>query len=238
MSEQQRLDRVLVVTAHPDDVDFGAAGTVATWTDTGVKVAYCIVTDGAAGAIDGYEAGNGLAETRQEEQRAAAAVVGVNEVHFLGYPDGRLEVSIDLRRDLTRVIRQVKPDRIIAQSPERSWERIRASHPDHMAAGEALLQAVYPDARNPHAYPELLTEGLEPHVVKDVWLMASPRSHHAIDVTEVLERKIKALHCHASQVADGAFIEDLIRGWASRTAEEHGLPEGRYAEAFQVVETQ
>jgi LmbE family N-acetylglucosaminyl deacetylase len=237
MTDESLPSRVLVVTAHPDDVDFGAAGSVAVWTDAGVEVSYCIVTDGAAGALDGIEAGDGLAVTRQDEQRAAAAVVGVNDVHFLGYPDGRLEVSFDLRRDLSRVIRQVKPDRVVAQSPERNWERIRASHPDHMAAGEALLQAVYPDARNPHAYPELLAEGLEPHVVEEVWLMSSPRSDRVVDVSDTLERKIKALMCHNSQIGDEARIEELIRGWTSRTAEEHGLPAGRFAEAFQVVET-
>jgi LmbE family N-acetylglucosaminyl deacetylase len=237
MTDESLPSRVLVVTAHPDDVDFGAAGTVAVWTDAGVEVSYCIVTDGAAGALDGIEAGDGLAARRQDEQRAAAAVVGVDDVHFLGYPDGRLEVSFDLRRDLSRVIRQVKPDRVIAQSPERNWERIRASHPDHMAAGEAVLQAVYPDARNPHAYPELLEEGLEPHVVGEVWLMSSPRSGRTVDVTDVLDRKIKALLCHGTQISDGARIEELIRGWTSRTAVEHGLPEGRFAEAFQVVET-
>jgi LmbE family N-acetylglucosaminyl deacetylase len=237
MPADQLPERVLVVTAHPDDVDFGAAGTVAVWTDAGVDVTYCIVTDGAAGAVDGVEAGEGLAMTRQEEQRAAAKTVGVDDVRFLGYPDGRLEVSLDLRRDISRVIREVRPDRVISQSPERNWERIRASHPDHLAAGEAVLQAVYPDARNPYAHPELLAEGLEPHAVKEVWLMASPRASEIVDVTDALERKIKALMCHASQIADPAMIESLIKGWTSRTAEEHGLPTGRYAEIFQVVDT-
>ena len=230
-------ERVLVVTAHPDDVDFGAAGTIATWTAAGVQVTYCIVTDGAAGAIDGVEAGEGLAAQRQDEQRAAAKVVGVDDVRFLGYPDGRLDVSLDLRRDLSRVIREVRPERVIAQSPERNWERIRASHPDHLAAGEALLRAVYPDARNPYAHPELMDEGLEPHIVSEVWLMASPRSDRVVDVTETLDLKVKALLCHNSQVGDGDRIEELIRGWTARTAEEHGLEEGRHAEAFQVVNT-
>jgi LmbE family N-acetylglucosaminyl deacetylase len=237
MTDETLPSRVLVVTAHPDDVDFGAAGTVAVWTDAGVDVSYCIVTDGAAGAVEGIDAGAGLASRRQDEQRAAASAVGVDEVRFLGYPDGRLEVTFDLRRDLSRVIREVRPDRIVAQSPERYWERIRASHPDHLAAGEALLQAVYPDARNPYAYPELIEEGLEPHVVPEVWLMASPRSDRPIDITGTLDRKIKALLCHSSQISDPDQIDDLIRGWTARTAEEHGLAEGRHAEVFQVVNT-
>jgi LmbE family N-acetylglucosaminyl deacetylase len=237
MTDDKLPTRVLVVTAHPDDVDFGAAGTIAVWTDGGVHVTYCIVTDGASGAIDGVDAGNGLAALREDEQRTAAAAVGVDDVRFLGYPDGRLEVSIELRRDLSRVIREVRPDRIIAQSPERNWERIRASHPDHLAAGEGLLQAVYPDARNPYAHPELLAAGFEPHVVEEVWLMASPRSDRVVDITGTLDRKIKALLCHSSQVADGDHIDGLIRGWTSRTAEEHGLGPDHYAEAFQVVNT-
>jgi LmbE family N-acetylglucosaminyl deacetylase len=229
--------QVLVITAHPDDVDFGAAGTVARWTGAGVKVAYCIVTDGASGALDSATDLSTLPDVRQEEQRAAAAEVGVDEVHFLGYPDGQLEVTLALRRDISRVIRQVRPERVIAQSPERNWERIRASHPDHLAAGEAVLQAVYPDARNPFAHPELMAEGLEPHVVDAVWLMASPRAKEAVDITDVLERKIAALRCHRSQVGDGEHLEDLIRGWTARTAADLGLGEGRFAEAFQVVDT-
>jgi LmbE family N-acetylglucosaminyl deacetylase len=229
--------QVLIVSAHPDDVDFGAAGTVACWTAQGVKVSYCIVTDGASGALDASANLAGLAAVRREEQEAAAAQVGVHDVHFLDYPDGRLEVTMDLRRDLSRVIRAVRPERIIAQSPERHWGRIRASHPDHLAAGEAVLRAVYPDARNPFAFPELLAEGFEPHAVDEVWLMTSPRSDRAVDITDVVELKIAALLCHKSQVGAGEHIEDLIRGWTSATAVEHGLGEGRYAEAFQVVET-
>ena len=237
MPDDDLPTQVLVITAHPDDVDFGAAGTVGRWTAQGVKVAYCIVTDGASGAADPAVDLSTLAEVRQEEQRRAAAQVGVDDVSFLDYPDGRLEVSIELRRDLSRVIRQVRPDVVICQSPERNWDRIRASHPDHLAAGEAALQAVYPDARNPYAHPELLAEGLEPHVVDEVWLMASPRASRAVDITDTLEQKLAALKCHESQVGAGDQLEELIRGWTGRTAEEHSLGEGRFAEAFQVVST-
>ncbi len=226
-----------MITAHPDDVDFGAAGTIGRWTAQGVKVAYCIVTDGASGSSDPDVDLSTLAERRKEEQRKAAAEVGVDDVRFLEYPDGRLEVSIELRRDISRVIRQVRPDRVICQSPERNWERIRASHPDHLAAGEAALQAVYPDARNPYAHPELLAEGLEPHTVDEVWLMASPRAQRAVDITDHLEQKLAALKSHESQIGEGFDLEGLIRGWTSRTAEEFGLGEGRLAEAFQVVAT-
>jgi LmbE family N-acetylglucosaminyl deacetylase len=237
MEETDLPSQVLVVTAHPDDVDFGAAGTIATWTAAGVAVTYCIVTDGSAGSSDPEIDVEALAEIRQSEQRKAAAEVGVDEVLFLGYPDGRLTVSMDLRRDLSRVIRQVRPERVIAQSPERNYERIRASHPDHLAAGEATLQAVYPDARNPYAHRELAAEGLEPHEVAEVWLMASPRSARYVDITAVIERKIAALQAHESQISDPQRIEELITSWARDTAGRGGLASDRFAEAFQVVDT-
>jgi LmbE family N-acetylglucosaminyl deacetylase len=229
--------KVLVITAHPDDVDFGSAGTVATWTDQGASVTYCIVTDGAAGSADPEVDLATLAERRQEEQRKAAAEVGVNEVLFLGYPDGRLEVSLELRRDLSRVIRTVRPDRVICQSPERNWGRIRASHPDHLAAGEAALQAVYPDARNPYSHPELLEAGLEAHTVGEVWLMASPRAETYVDITAAIDRKIAALQSHRSQIADPEQLENMVRGWTAATAEAAGFGAGHFAEAYQVVDT-
>ncbi|MGA2803093.1 MAG: PIG-L deacetylase family protein [Acidimicrobiales bacterium] len=237
MSASPDPTRVLVVTAHPDDVDFGAAGSIATWTDRGISVTYCIVTDGAAGsAIPGIEAA-ALRQIRQDEQRKAAAEVGVTDVHFLGYPDGSLVVSLELRRDIARMIRIVRPDRVVCQSPERNWERIRASHPDHLAAGEATLQAVYPDARNPYAYPELVEAGFEPHVVEEVWLMASPRSTRGVDITATIERKLAALRSHQSQLAETQNLEEMIRSWAAANATALDMPEGRLAEAFQVVDT-
>ncbi|MGA3352136.1 MAG: PIG-L deacetylase family protein [Acidimicrobiales bacterium] len=237
MSEPTDPAKVLVVSAHPDDVDFGASGSIATWTDRKIEVVYCIVTDGSAGSADPAVGPNELREIRQTEQRNAAAEVGVSELHFLGYPDGALQVSMELRRDISRIIRIVRPERVVCQSPERNWDRIRASHPDHLAAGEATLQAVYPDARNPYSYPELLASGLEPHVVDEVWLMASPRATRAVDITETVERKLAALRCHASQMADPGSLEEMIRAWGAANAGALGLPAGRLAETFQVVET-
>ncbi len=229
--------KVLVVTAHPDDVDFGAAGTVASWTKDGSEVAYCIITDGAAGSVERGVAVGELQRRRQAEQRAAATTLGVSSVTFLGYPDGRLEVTYELRREVSRVIRQVRPDRVVCQSPERNWKRIRASHPDHLAAGEAALEAVYPDARNPYAHPELLAAGLEPFEVGEVWLMASPRPDTFVDITAYMDLKISALTCHESQIADAGRLGELVRDWGRSTAEVAGLPAGSYAEAFQVVDT-
>jgi LmbE family N-acetylglucosaminyl deacetylase len=131
----------------------------------------------------------------------------------------------------------VRPQRVISQSPERNWDRVRASHPDHLAAGEAALDAVYPDARNPFAHPELLAEGLEPHSVDEVWLMAAPKADRAVDITDSIDRKIAALLCHHTQIDDGDRIAELIRNWGERTAKEQGLAAGRLAEAFRVVDT-
>jgi LmbE family N-acetylglucosaminyl deacetylase len=233
----QHVERVLCVLAHPDDVDFGSAGTVATWTAAGTEVTYCIVTDGDAGGFDETPRDQ-MGPLRQAEQRAAAAVVGVTDVRFLGHPDGRLELTLDLRRDISRVIRQVRPQRVLTSSPERFWDRIGASHPDHMTVGESTLRAVYPDARNPFAFPELLDdEGLEAWAVSEVWLTASPRADHAVDVTEMLDSKLAALRCHVTQVSHSPDLEKFVTEWMAQTAQRLGLPEGRFAEAFHVVHT-
>lgn len=220
--------------AHPDDVDFAAAGTVATWVDEGITVSYCLVTDGDAGGFDDTPRER-MAPLRREEQIAAAAELGVHDVRFLGHADGRLYVDDAVRRDISRVIRQVRPQRVLTQSPERFWTRLPASHPDHLATGEATTIAVYPDARNPFAHPQLLAEGLEAWTVRELWLTGGPHADHHVDITDTFERKLAALYRHVSQVGHRADIADLLRGWATRNAAEHGLPEGRLAEVFQVV---
>lgn len=235
----RNAERVLVVTAHPDDVDFGAAGTVAAWTKAGIEVAYCICTSGDAGGFDETPRER-MRVLREEEQRSAAAAVGVSDVTFLGYPDGRLTPSIELRRDITREIRRCRPDRVVTQSPEIFWQRIIASHPDHRAAGEATLAAVYPDARNPYAHPELLEdEGLEPWTVPELWLMAAPleRINYFVDVTDTFDAKVAALRSHRSQTGHMDGLEDMLRGWLVMVASRGGLPDGRLAEQFQVVDT-
>jgi LmbE family N-acetylglucosaminyl deacetylase len=232
------VSRILVVTAHPDDVDFGIAGAVATWTDAGIEVVYLMVTDGDAGGAELGIARDEMAPLRRDEQRAAAAVVGVEDVRFLGYPDGRVEATLGLRRDLTRVIRQVRPQRVVTQSPELNLDRIYAAHPDHRAAAEATLAAVYPDARNRWAHTELLDEGLEPHTVDEVWLnggVANPT--HYIDITDTADRKIQALLSHKSQMPDPAGTEAWVREWTANSARAAGLPDGHAAEVVRVVNT-
>ena len=232
------IERVLVVTAHPDDVDFGAGGTIASFTDAGIAVTYCIVTDGDAGGIDFEATREEVAALRRTEQRAAGAVLGVDDIRFLGYRDGELTVSHELRRDISRVIRQVRPQRMLIQSPDRNWDRIYASHPDHLAAGEAAIFAIYPDARNPFAHRSLREdEGLEAWTVPEVWVFGTPTPNHWVDVTEHLDRKLGALRAHASQTDHDLDMENRVRTWMSKQAGDAGLPEGRLAEAFKVVVT-
>jgi LmbE family N-acetylglucosaminyl deacetylase len=235
LDDPSGVERVLVVTAHPDDVDFGVAGSVATWVKSGISVAYCIVTDGDAGGSDRAISRAEMATIRRREQCAAAAEVGVTDVTFLGYPDGRLVPTIELRRDISRQIRIHRPERLVCSSPDRMWDRIGASHPDHLAAGEAAVCAAYPDARNPFAHPELLAEGLEPHAVAEIWMMVAPGANRVVDVTDTFDRKIAALLCHRSQVGEGEGLDARLREWLSAGGRDAGLAEGRLAETFRVV---
>jgi LmbE family N-acetylglucosaminyl deacetylase len=236
--DDAEIGRILVITAHPDDVDFGAAGTVARWTDAGIDVSYCIVTNGDAGGSDRSVPRDEMATLRQAEQTAAAKQVGVSDLHFLGYPDGRVEATLGLRKDLARVIRLLRPDRVICQSPERNYVRLGIGHPDHRAVGSASLDAVYPDSRNPFAFPELLAaEKLEPWTVREVWIAGGPAPSHYVDITETFGRKLAALRSHVSKVKDFDGLEDMLRARLARAAVDGGLPEGRLAESFQVIQT-
>lgn len=234
--DDSEIERALVIAAHPDDADFGSAGTVAGWTDKGIEVAYCIVTSGDAGGFDPSVPRNEIPAIREAEQRAAAAEVGVKDVEFLHYPDGAVEVTHALRRDISRVIRRVRPQRVVCQSPERNWQRVFASHPDHLRAGEAALCAVYPDSRNPFAHPELLAEGLKEWTVSEIWINAAPAAliNHWVDITDNFDRKLAALRAHVSQTAH-VDVEAILRGWLRAQAEAGGLGADRLAEAFQVV---
>lgn len=233
------MRRALVVTAHPDDVDFGAAGTVATWTDAGIEVYYCICTSGEASG-NGQQSPAEVARVRQAEQRAAAERLGVLDVTFLGHPDGAVVASLALRRDISRMIRAVRPDRVLTWSPEINWDFVPTTHPDHRAVGEATFAAVYPDARNPNAHPELLAEeGLAPWTVSELWIADGPAGlrNHAVDVTDVFDRRMAALRAHASQVGGMPDLEDQYRIGLAEVARRHGLADGRLAEEFQVVDT-
>jgi LmbE family N-acetylglucosaminyl deacetylase len=232
------IKRVLVINAHPDDSDFGASGTIAQWVKKGIQVSYVFCTNGDQGGEESGIAKEDMPEVRQREQREAGAVIGVKDITFLNYVDGHLESTIALRKDIVRQIRRVQPDRMLCQSPERNWERIGASHPDHLAAGEAAIQAVYPDARNPFAFTDLLEkENLQPWRVREVWVMGFAQPDYFVDVTETFDLKMKALHAHASQTSHNPDLDKMVREWGGRNAAAAGFAEGRLAEAFKIVNT-
>ena len=232
------IKRVLVVSAHPDDSDFGASGTIAQWVKKGIKVAYVFCTNGDQGGEESGFTKEEMPAIRQREQRAAGAAIGVTDITFLNYVDGNLEATLGLRKDLVRQIRISQPDRMVCQSPERNWDRIGASHPDHLAAGEAAIQAVYPDARNPFAFTDLLEkESLQPWRVKEIWVSAFANPDHFVDITDTFDLKIKALQAHASQTGHNENLETMVREWGERNAAAAGFAQGRIAEAFKIVNT-
>lgn len=230
--------RVLFVVAHPDDIDFGSAGTAAVLTEAGSHVAYCLVTSGQAGSDDLSISTEDLAALREKEQTNAAGEVGVTSLHWLGFPDGAVEANLELRKAISRVIRIERPDVVISQTPHRRWDSIYGSHPDHMETGEATMRAVYPDARNPRSFPELLEEGLEPHTVPHVW-MGGLEPDVFLDITDVFDRKTAALRSHVSQTANMGEerLMEILTTWGALNAEKAGLPEGRYAEGFKLLQT-
>lgn len=225
----------LVVVAHPDDADFGAGGTIAKWIRSGVEVHFCLATSGGAGGFDGLIDRSEIPKIREFEQADAAEVYGVSSIEFLGFEDGSLETSLALRKEISRVIRKIRPDTVLCQSPERNYDRIQASHPDHLAAGEATLCSVYPDARNPFAFPDLLSSGFEPHIVTQVLMMAGPAHNYVSDISSTIDLKIKALLKHKSQIVDPDSLEKAIRDWAEMSGRSASLAVGAQVELFRVL---
>ena len=233
--------KLLVVVAHPDDVDFGTAGTMSALSSAGSEISYCLVTSGDAGDDDLTRSNEELAALREEEQTAAALAVGVSDLHWLRYADGRVENNLLLRRDITRVIRKVRPDVVVTQPTSANWDRIYGSHPDHLATAWATMAAVYPDARNLRSHPELLEAGYQPHLVPEVWMMwmAAPEGTMMhVDITATFEEKVKALRCHASQTDRIDGLEALLHEWASGVASSADMESGCLAEGFRVINTE
>lgn len=225
------IKRVMVIVAHPDDAEFGCAGTVAKWTKEGKEVTYVILTNGDKGSNDRQMTSERLAAIRAEEQRNAARTLGVARVELLGYPDCELENTLDVRRDVTAQIRRWRPNRIVAQYPQRTMN-LYASHRDHRTAGGIVLDCVYPLARDHLAFPELLAEGLEPHKVREVYLMWGEAPDVVVDITDTVKHKVKALACHTSQFDDFALIEARVLERAAMLGMEKGFA---YAETFQRI---
>lgn len=231
--EWDEIQRVLVVFAHPDDAEFGSAGTSAKLAGDGKDVFYAVVTDGSKGSSDPDMSAEQLIKTRQEEQRNAATIVGVKEVQFLGFEDGMLEPTLDVRKALTASIRRFKPDVVIAPSPERNLSAgVFVQHPDHLATGEAALAAVYPCARDRMTFPDLLAQGLEPHAVREIWVTGTGDPDYFIDITETIDTKVRALQAHVSQVGH-RDVAEFISQRSRQLAEAQGM---KYAEGFRRIQ--
>lgn len=226
--------KILVVAAHPDDIEFGVGGSAATWTAQGADVSYCIVTDGAGGSNSADMTPERLVDIRRAEQIEAARIAGVTDVHFLGHRDGELVATVELRRQLTRLIRRLRPNRVVIMDPTvvmvSSEDSDYINHPDHRAAGEAALYAVFPSAGSRLVMAELLDEGLEPHNVSELYLVMSDKPNIAVDVTSVWDKKVAALLAHRSQVDES--VVDGIHGWAAEAGKEAGV---ELAETFRVM---
>jgi LmbE family N-acetylglucosaminyl deacetylase len=224
---------VLVVAAHPDDIEFGAAGTIARWVGEGASVRYLVATRGDKGSDDPRADVAALVELREREQRAAAAEIGVDGVDFLDEPDGQVQASLELRERITRAVRAWQPEVVMTHDPtvlfvNNEW----VNHPDHRAVGQSTVDAVFPTARDPLNFPEHLAAGLEAWKVAELYLWSTNEANQIVDIGETLERKVAALGHHASQFR--AF-DDIAR-WVRRRSEELGDRTGyRAAEGFRRV---
>ncbi len=224
--------QILVITPHPDDAEFGVAGTVVKWVREGKDVVYVVCTNGNKGTSDINMKPERLAEIREQEQKCAADLLGVREVVFLRYEDQGLEDTPEFRKEIVRLIRKYRPEIVVTSDPYRRY----LWHRDHRITGQVVLDAVFPYARDLYAYPDLLQEGFRPHKVKEVWLWTIMTDiNHRSDITDTFDIKVRALKCHASQVGDNRFpeIEERLRQWAKERAE--GEPY-ELAEAFHRVE--
>lgn len=212
-------ESAIVIVAHPDDAEFMVAGTIARWAKGGCEIVYLLVTDGDKGSNDPGISSADLAAIRRKEQQDACAILGVKHVEFLHYEDGMITPSLALRRDIARVIRQYKPKAAICQDPTRFYSgRGYINHPDHRAAGEAALGAIFPAARDPLTFPELLAEGFQPHKTNEVFIGMSESDDIIVDIGETLEAKVQALKAHRSQIGDWDPT-DRMREWAASVAE-------------------
>lgn len=222
---------ILVILAHPDDPEFFCGGTIARWVQAGHKVSYCLLTCGEKGTKDRTITTDTLCSIRQKEQHAAAAILGVNDVRFLDHPDGYLVPDLELRKEITRVIRQAQPDVLVTCDPTNLYVReTYLNHPDHRAAGQATLDAVFPAARDHLNFVELWRdELLEPHIVREVWISLVQDPNVAVDISDQFELKLDALSQHVSQIGDRDQLEERMR---SRHIDDSTLDNPRYEERF------
>lgn len=226
---------ILGVAAHPDDLDFSASATFAKFIKEGAKAYYLILTDGGSGSEDRSMTRNKLQSIRQQEQRDAGKILGLTDVFFRDFPDGALVNSQDVKREVVRVIRQVKPDVVLTMDPSVLYSAQNGfiNHPDHRAAGQAALDAVFPLARDHMSFPELLKAGYEPHKVKTMLLMNFNDHNFAVDIADTLDLKFKALEAHTSQVPDLDAVKARFTAWAAERGKMYGI---EYAETFMRID--
>ena len=230
-SKDLDIERAMVIYAHPDDAEFSVAGTIAKWAKAGVEVTYCMVTNGASGSQDPKMTRAKLRDIRYAEQRKAAKILGVKHVVFLGYEDGYLYPTLEVRRDVARQVRIHKPDVIIAMDPEFRVAGEYVNHPDHIAAGEVALRTINPDASTRQMFPELWRdEKLEPHKPKALFLETFGDGGTVVDISDMMETKIKALLAHSSQL--GPEAEGFVRDWNKKTGRSAGY---KFGESFKVI---
>jgi LmbE family N-acetylglucosaminyl deacetylase len=222
----------LVIIAHPDDAEFTVAGTVARWVKEGARVVYVVCTDGSRGSNEPDKPPEVMKPLRHKEQQEAARILGVQDVIFLDYEDGSLEPSMELRRDLTRLIRRYRPDVVICQDPSGLFRgNSYVNHPDHRAAGEAALYAIFPSACTRFVFRELLAEGLEPHKVREIYLYGSEQPDTWVDISETISLKVEALKAHRSQVRPD-YADARLQSWNGELGRRHGVA---YAEEFKRI---
>lgn len=227
---------VLGVAAHPDDLDFGSSGTMAKFARGGTDVYYLILTDGSCGSEDRTMKREVLRDMRRKEQRNAGKVVGLKDVFFCDFPDGTLQNSLEVKREVVKMIRKVKPDVVISMDPSLLYSARRGfiNHPDHRAAGQAALDAVFPLARDHMSFPELLAEGYEPHKTKTMLLTNFDSSNYAVDITAMLDQKFQAIAAHVSQVPkDLTQMRTRFTEWAAIAGKPYGY---KYAETFMRID--
>lgn len=220
---------ILVILAHPDDPEFFCGASIARWACNGHTVHYCLLTRGDKGVRDCVVDPDELARTREVEQRKAADILGVKDVVFLDYKDGYLVPDLDARRKVTRVIRQYKPDVIVSCDPTHIFGESNINHPDHRAAGQIVVDAVFPAAGNPLFFPELLDEGLPPHSPRELWLTVTGQANTVVDVTPYWETRLAALHQHVTQISDFDQLDERMR---SRRTPDSTAENPRYEDRF------
>ena len=222
---------LMVVVAHPDDAEFMVAGTVAKWAKHGCEVTYVIVTKGDKGSDDPTMTSSKLTEIREAEQRTAGTILGVTHFEFMGYPDGYLQHTLDLRRDITRLVRKYRPEVLVTFDPtHRLVGESYVNHPDHRTTGDAAIDAVFPSARDRLTFPELLVDGLEPWKVHQLWLGFAAAPDVCVDISESIETKRAALAAHPSQFGDD--IHEFVIGMARNDARDHGF---EFGESFRRI---